>query len=341
MSVDHKMPVFIVGGFLGAGKTSLLQRILRSKEHGYRFAVIVNEFADVGIDGDLVKDVDGVPTVEMTNGCACCTLIGDLETTLRNWAGRNDIDGVIIETTGLADPGQMAHLFMAAGPVRDSFALQRIIVVVDAKNHALQAAEGPLWMAQVVVGHVVVINKVDLATPIEVSALRQLIDQQNPLATVHETSQAQVDLGLILNQDDSLVVNADTHRHDHHDHASCDHVHGHCEHDHHEHHHDSTAPYASVCLDELGEVDPDRFNNWFGGILATVGTQLARTKGILSLPGRDTQVVVQSVYEQTTVQNGSPWPEGIRRNKMVIIGRREVIDADSMAAGFRSCLIEA
>jgi G3E family GTPase len=330
-----KASVIIVTGFLGAGKTTLLNRILTA-EHGRRIAVVVNEFGAVGIDHHLLISSDQ-QVVQMNNGCICCTVRGDLVRSFFELAEHRDkFDTVIIETTGLAEPGPVAQTLYADERIRGEFTLDGVITVVDAKHIVAQLEESVEASEQIAFADLVVLNKTDLATTDELDRIEQQIGRLNKIAKICRTKNSEFDLDTVFTLqsadmeqrlDPSIAPDHDEHEHDHeHGHA---HQRGHA-------HHNHLSDIETVCIVEPGELDGMKLSVWFRSQIAEFGPNLLRMKGILNLRGDPDQFLFQGVRMEFEGRPGRAWSADEERlNRLVFIGRR--LDGEAIARGFKNC----
>jgi G3E family GTPase len=318
---DQKIPVTVITGYLGSGKTTLLNHILQGQQ-GRKVAVIVNEFGEVGIDGQLIEQDEDEQLIEFNNGCLCCTVRGDLVETiakLRQRAG--DLDAILIETTGLADPAPVASTFFVSEDVRSGTRLDAFVTVVDAVNLEANLAQSDEAKEQVAFADIILVNKTDLASDEQLARIERRVRLLNPLARVHRSAHSIVDLDLILGVnafqlDAKLQV----------DPAFLDD---------HAHEHDPTI--TSIVLREDHPVDMNRFMSWMAPLLQREGDRYLRTKGVFNARGFNERVVFQSVRMLTTMARFSGWRDDEpRRSEYVVIGRD--LDREMLAAGLAGCI---
>ena len=316
-----QVPVTVLTGYLGAGKTTLLNRIL-SEQHGKKYAVIVNEFGELGIDNDLVVNADE-EVFEMNNGCICCTVRGDLIRIIEGLMKRKDkFDGILVETTGLADPGPVAQTFFTDEDVKARTRLDAIVTVIDAKHFFGQLEQGAEAEQQVAFADVILLNKTDLVTPDELKKVEDRIRGINRYARIHQTQKSQIALDAILDKgafDLGRILEFEP-----------DFLHSG-----HDHHHEDEVRSLSITADR--PVDPDRFQKWMGALLQIKGGDIFRSKGILAIDGAPRRYVYQGVHMMMDSDWGTPWKDGDKRSsKLVFIGRN--LDGDNLQRGFDDCL---
>jgi G3E family GTPase len=343
------IPVTILTGFLGAGKTTLLKRVL-TEAHGQKIAVIENEFGAENIDNDILSVSTEEQIIQMSNGCVCCTIREDLRTTLAELAekrrkGELHFERVVIETTGLADPGPVAQTFFMDDEVAGSFLLDSILTLVDAKHADQQLDTRQEARRQVGFADQIFISKTDLVPPGAVDALVHRLKHMNPRAphrAVHfgEVSIAEVfdlrgfNLNAKLDIDPDFLNADDGHGHDHgHDH---DHEHGeHCDHPHH-HRHDDDVKSFVYRADRA--FHPAKLEDFLGAVVQVYGPKMLRYKGVLHMKGSDRKVVFQGVHQLMGSDLGPKWAPGEKKeSRMVFIGidlPREVLEQ-----GLEQCLV--
>jgi G3E family GTPase len=320
-----RTPVTILTGFLGAGKTTLLNRIL-TEQHGQRVAVIENEYGEIGIDHELVVNTDE-EIFEMNNGCICCTVRGDLIRILGKLMKRREkFDRILIETTGLADPGPVVQTFFMDDDMKENFVVDAIVTVVDTKHVLLHLDDSDEAREQVAFADVLLLNKCDLVKPAELDALERRLRGMNALAKIHRTVNAEIELDKVLavggfNLDHAMEL-------DPHFLEEAEH------HGHHHHHHEEDV--TSVGIESEGECDGRKLNEWLSELVRTKGQDIFRTKGVFAIAGNPDRVIFQGVHMLIDGANGGPWGERPRLNKLVFIGRN--LDRAELNAGFRGCL---
>jgi G3E family GTPase len=347
-----KVPVTVLTGYLGAGKTTLLNRIL-SEPHGKKYAVIVNEFGEIGIDNDLVVGVDE-EVFEMNNGCICCTVRGDLVRILDGLMRRKGkFDAVIVETTGLADPAPVAQTFFVDENVGRKTRLDAVVTVADAKWLSERLKDAPEAKNQIAFADVILLNKTDLVSADDLRDVEGRIRAINPYAKLHRTERAQIplaevldrnafDLDRILDIEPEFLDTEDEHDRHHdghahgHDHHH-DHDHGHHSHGHKglKHYHDQEMQSISLRTDK--PLNADKFFPWVQNLVQTEGPNILRCKGILSFKGDDDRFVFQGVHMILDGDHQRPWKKGEKRDsRIVFIGRN--LPEDKIRHGFESCI---
>ncbi len=344
-SSSEKIPVTVLTGYLGAGKTTLLNRIL-SEPHGKKYAVIVNEFGEIGIDNDLVVGADE-EVFEMNNGCICCTVRGDLVRILDGLMRRKGrFDAIIVETTGLADPAPVAQTFFVDENVGRKTRLDAVVTVADAKWLKDRLKDAPEAKNQIAFADVILINKTDLVSAAELDEVEARIRGINRYARLHKTERAQVPLDEVLSRnafdlDRILHLEPEFLEGDDHDHHGHDHGHG-DGHDHAHHHGGGLKHYhdeemQSISLKSDKPLHADRFFPWVQDLVQNEGPNILRCKGILSFKNDDERFVFQGVHMILDGDHQRPWHDGEQReSRIVFIGRN--LPEDKIRAGFESCV---
>jgi G3E family GTPase len=316
----NQTPVTVITGYLGAGKTTLLNRIL-TETHGRRYTVVVNEFGEVGIDNDLIVNAEE-EIFEMNNGCICCTVRGDL---IRILGGlmrrRNRFDGIIVETTGLADPAPVAQTFFVDEDVRRQTKLDAIVTVADAMHLLGEIDRAPEAQEQLGFADIVLLNKTDLVTADDLASVEARIRRINPYAGIHRTERCDIDLAKVLGRD---AFNLDrvlefepgflTEAHDH--------------------EHDDEIGSLSLTADR--PLDPARFVPWIQKVTQDFGPDILRMKGVIAMKDDDQRFGVQAVHMLLEGGSQRSWKPNERRNsRLVFIGRG--LPRDRLKQGFESC----
>ncbi|MBX2858438.1 MAG: GTP-binding protein [Cellvibrionaceae bacterium] len=315
----EKLPVTVITGFLGAGKTTLLNRIL-TQDHGKKYAVIINEFGEEGIDNDLVVDSDE-EIFEMNNGCICCTVRGDLIRIISTLLKRSEqLDGMIIETTGLADPAPVVQTFFVDDDVKERVKLDAVITVVDAKHCHEHLQDSHEAEEQIAFADVIVVNKTDLVNDSELAAVREQIGKLNRYAKIHPVMQSNIDINKvldcgafdlqrILDIEPQLLEDEDDHEHD--------------------------ESITSVSLKTLKPLVPEKFSQWIREFIMQRGVDILRSKGILNLADQENRYVFQGVHMVMDSSWGEPWGEKARQSRLVFIGRN--LDEKALREDFLAC----
>jgi G3E family GTPase len=346
------IPTTILTGFLGAGKTTLLNRLLK-EPHGHRIAVIENEFGAENIDNEILVQDSNEQIVEMNNGCICCTVRGDLISALstlaiRRNAGELNFDHVVIETTGLANPGPVAQTFFMDEEVSLHYMLDAVITIVDAKHGMQQLDEREEAQRQVGFADRILLSKTDLCSPEQVAQLTARLKRINPRAPITSNSLDGMPISGLLdlrgfNLNDKLDIDPDflaeaEHVHDEHCGHDHEHDHEHGEHCNHHDHHNHTDDIAAFVFRSQRPFDTARLDNFLGGLVQVFGPRMLRYKGILYMQGADRKVVFQGVHQTMDSDIGAPWLDNEERgSKMVFIGVN--LPQDVFLQGLEQCLV--
>lgn len=343
------IPVTILTGFLGSGKTTLLKRVL-TETHGQKIAVIENEFGEENIDTDILVSDTNEQIIQMSNGCVCCTIREDLRATLTDLAikraeGKLDFERVVIETTGLADPGPVAQTFFMDDDIADQYLLDAVITLVDAKHGQGQLDTRQEARRQIGFADRIFMSKTDLVSAAETDALSHRIKHMNPRAPQQRVHFGEVDIKEVLNLHgfnlnakldiDPEFLNPGQghgHAHDHHHH---DHEHGeHCDHPHHHVHDDDVKSFV---FKSTRPFNPTKLEDFLGSVVQIYGPRMLRYKGVLNVTGIDRKVIFQGVHQMMGSDVGPKWVAGEdKTSKMVFIGID--LPQDLLRAGLEGCL---
>ncbi len=357
-ALNKMVPVTILTGFLGAGKTTLLKRIL-SENHGFKIAVIENEFGPESIDNELLVQERDEQIIELSNGCVCCTIRGDLQRALnelrqKRQSGEVQFDRVILETTGMANPGPVCQTFFMDDDIADYYRLDAVITVVDAKHGMETLDKQEEAQKQVGFADRLLVSKKDLVNEADYEALRKRLVQINPRAPITPVHFGEADIKSVLdvsgfNLNTILDIDPqfldDTHpdaAHDHSHHHDHDHDHDGdcgpaCGHDHH-HHHAHQDEIGAFVFRSNKPFDPDRLEQFLSGIVQVYGPDLLRYKGILYLKGSNRRLLFQGVHMMMGAEPGKPWVSSEKPNtKLVFIGRK--LPQDIFNQGLEQCLV--
>ena len=349
------IPATILTGFLGSGKTTLLKRVL-TEAHGQKIAVIENEFGDEDIDSDILVRESGEQIIQLNNGCVCCTIREDLRSTLSDLAARKrkgelDFERVVIETTGLADPGPVAQTFFMDDEIAESFLLDSILTLVDAKHGDGQLDTRQEARRQIGFADQIFISKTDLVDASTVDALTHRIKHMNPRAPQRKVHFGEVPIAEVFdlrgfNLNAKLDIDPEflagdghgaAHDHDHHDHDhDHDHEHGEaCDHPHHHHHDDDVKSFVFRAKRAF---NPAKLEDFLGAIVQVYGPKMLRYKGVLHMRGSERKVVFQGVHQLMGSDLGPKWAPGEEKgSKMVFIGID--LPRDVLLQGLEQCLV--
>lgn len=314
------VPVTILTGFLGAGKTSILNRILTA-DHGLRIAVVVNEFGDIGLDDRFIARAEG-DIVELTNGCVCCSARNDTMEVLLSLIAKlkagQRMDHIVIETTGLAKPASLARFFLGDSPLKSHFHLDGIVTVVDAYHGTSQLIQYREVKEQVGVADLILMNKTDMAEEPQMTNLQEWLHGINPTAAIVRCTKDTVPLDQLLHVGGFAVAGKERI----------------LEEDEHEHAHDRDI--IAVSIREERPLDRGKFSRWISEFVAMDGGDLLRYKGILSFAGSDRRAILQGVHMVRELTEGDPWGDAGRVTELVFIGRR--LMEDVIREGVRNCI---
>jgi G3E family GTPase len=344
------IPATVLTGFLGSGKTTLLKRVL-SESHGLKIAIIENEFGEENIDNEILVADTKEHIVQMSNGCVCCTIREDLRTTLQDLAekkrkGELDFERVVIETTGLADPGPVAQTFFMDDEIAESFLLDSVLTLVDAKHAPQTLNDRQEARRQVGFADQIFISKSELVSPAELDALQHRLKHMNPRAPQHTVHFGEVSIDKVFdlrgfNLNTTLEIDPDFLSDGHHDHAHgehCDHPSHHHDHDHdhgHHHHHDDDVKSFVFKADRA--LDPAKLEDFLGAIVNIYGPRMLRYKGVLHMKGTERKVIFQGVHQLMGSDLGQAWAPGEKRtSKMVFIGID--LPKDIFQQGLEQCI---
>jgi G3E family GTPase len=339
-----KIPVTVLTGYLGAGKTTLLNRIL-TESHGHRFAVIVNEFGEIGIDNDLIVGADE-EIFEMNNGCICCTVRGDLIRIIEGlMRRRGKFDAILVETTGLADPAPVAQTFFVDEELSRKAKLDAVVTVADAKWLGERLRDAPEAKNQIAFADVILVNKTDLVGEMELRDIESRVRAINPYARLHRTERCAIpltevlgrkafDLDRILEIEPAFLDRAeDDHHHDHgghhHEHDG-GHDHGHGL----KHYHDEEMQSLSIATDKA--LDANKFFPWIQNLVAQEGKNILRTKGILAFKDDPQRFAFQGVHMMLDGDHQRDWHEDEKRQSRIVFIGRELPEA-MIRQGFAEC----
>ncbi|MBS0444722.1 MAG: GTP-binding protein [Proteobacteria bacterium] len=347
------IPATILTGFLGSGKTTLLKRVL-TEAHGQKIAVIENEFGDENIDNDILVRDSGEQIIQLNNGCVCCTIREDLRSTLADLAekrrkGELDFERVVIETTGLADPGPVAQTFFMDDEIAETYLLDSILTLVDAKHADGQLDQRQEARRQIGFADQIFISKTDLVDDATVDALIHRVKHMNPrapqrkvhfgevpIADVFDLKGFNLNAKLDIDPDFLKADEHDHHDHDHdHDHHGHDHEHGeHCDHPHHHAHDDDVKSFV---FRSDKPFNPAKLEDFLGSIVQVYGPKMLRYKGVLNMKGTDRKVIFQGVHQLMGSDLGPKWAPGEKKtSKMVFIGLD--LPREVFMEGLQQCL---
>ncbi len=321
--MSNKIPVTIISGFLGAGKTTLVNHLL-THHTGANIGVIVNEFGEVGIDGDLIV-ADEEALIEIRNGCICCTVRTDLVAGVKLLLERRDLelDRLIIETSGLADPAPVLQTFLADAELLTRVELESVVTLVDAANYQRQI-DDPIAREQIAFADLIVLNKVDLLEAEDITHLERGLRAINPIAAIIRATNSEVAIDALLGVSRFSLPNVLA-------------IEPGILQDEHDHEHDTSI--TSCAVETSHALDPDRFNRWINQLVQQQGQHLMRMKGVLNFSGEARQFYFHSVHMLLDAKPGRPWPSSeTRQSRFVFIGRH--LDREGLQHGFLDCVYD-
>lgn len=334
---DKRIPVTILTGFLGAGKTTALNHLIKNNP-ATKFAIIENEFGDIGIDNDLVVGADS-GIFELSNGCICCSLNGELIDTLVELVNSGKpFEHLIVETTGVAEPDGVAAAFVAEPGIQERFRLDATICIVDAHHGLESLEEREEAKRQVTFADVLVVNKASEVEEVVLEALKEVLMEANPLASMMSCDQGQLPNSLLHVQayEDQTVEAKLQHFNAFAKHV-CD---EHCNHDHHDHKHNHSNDIVTQSFVLDAPLDILKFRHWLNVLLMIQGQNLYRVKGIVHFQYQDKKAIVQSVKKMCVFSSGQPWTEGeLRQSRLVFIGKN--LRRDILEKQLKHCLFKA
>jgi G3E family GTPase len=341
------IPATILTGFLGSGKTTLLKRVL-TEAHGQKIAVVENEFGSENIDNEILVQDSTEQIIQLNNGCVCCSIREDLRTTLSDLAekrrkGELKFDRVVIETTGLADPGPVAQTFFMDDEIAESYLLDSILTLVDAKHGNAQLDSRQEARRQIGFADQIFISKTDLVDEAEVADLMHRIKHMNPRAPQRKVHFGEVPIAEVFdlrgfNLNAKLDIDPDFLKADDHDHHGHDHDHEHGEHCDHPHHHAHDDDVKSFVFKSDKAFNPAKLEDFLGAIVQVYGPKMLRYKGVLYMKGSDKKVIFQGVHQLMGSDLGPAWAKGEKKNsKMVFIGLD--LPQEILEQGLTQCLV--
>jgi G3E family GTPase len=320
-STKKQIPVTIITGFLGSGKTTLVNRIL-TENHGKKYAVVLNEIGDVNLDSELVTESLGEDLKVMNNGCLCCTVRDDLSKIAKELLGKNlNLDGLVIETTGMADPTPVAQTFLMDESLSQNYSLDAIVTVVDSLNIEKNLIEIKETQEQIGFADVVLLNKIDLVKPEQIKKIEDSIRKTNLLCKVFKTEKSVVSLDEILNLNAFDIekrseINPELLK------------------DFHDHTHDESI--KSIYIEQKKPLDLEKLNRFMGLVVGELGEQILRCKGIVNVKDEPKRIVFQGVHMNIGSTPDRLWKENEeRKTQMVFIGRH--LPKDVLEEGLEFC----